>query len=312
MSKFAKRPHSGRKDKRAGVYRKEDLRSERVFLAGKSPFLAKKSLGQHFLNSKSALDKIISAGEVSADDIVIEIGPGKGALTEELLKYAGKVVAIEKDGELVAELTQKFSHAIDGFRLELAEGDILGWDIEKTVFKKKALKYKVIANIPYYITNAIIRLFLESDTQPERMVILIQKEVAERIIAKNTAVTGSKSGTEGKESLLSIAAKAYGTPKIIAKVSAGSFTPPPKVDSAILLIKDISKKNFTGIDEKTFFKIVRAGFAHKRKKLSGNLTLLYNKDKINAVFTKLKMSLDTRAEDININDWKKLAKELTK
>ncbi len=297
MRKFAKRPHSGRKDKRIGVIKNKE---EKLF--------AKKSLGQHFLNSASALEKIISAGEVTNEDIIIEVGPGKGALTEELLKRAGKVIAIEKDKELISELNDRFYGDIVGFRFELIEGDVLKWNFADAVYQKKALKYKVIANIPYYITNAIIRLFLENDNQPEIMVILIQKEVAERIIAKNS----SNGGEKIKESLLSIAVKAYGTPKIVAKVPAGSFTPPPKVDSAILAIKNISKKNFEKIDEKSFFRTVRAGFAHKRKKLSGNLTAIYKKDQIKTVFEKLNMSLDIRAEDININDWKKLVKEFQK
>lgn len=261
----------------------------------------KKSLGQHFLNSPTALAKIISAGEVTNEDIVVEVGPGKGVLTEELLKKAGKVIAIEKDRELVKFLGEKFYGEIIGFRLDLIEEDILKWNPKDALFQKKPLNYKVIANIPYYITNAIIRLFLENDNQPEIMVILIQKEVAERIVAR-----------DGKESLLSIAVKSYGTPKIIAKVPAGAFVPPPKVDSAILTISNISKKNFEKIDEKLFFKVVRAGFAHKRKKLSGNLSKLFKKDKIKTIFEQLNLSLDIRAEDINIGDWKKLVKEFLK
>jgi 16S rRNA (adenine1518-N6/adenine1519-N6)-dimethyltransferase len=300
MRRFAKRPHSGRTDKRAGVIKKnKDGQPEETMPKGK--YIAKKSLGQHFLTSQSAIDKIVAAGEVTAKDIVLEVGPGKGVLTEQLLRVAGKVIAIEKDRDLVTELKDRFSEAIYGFRLELREADILDIDPSTNLFSKKPLKYKVIANIPYYITNAIIRLFLENPAQPELMVLLVQKEVAERILAK-----------DGKESLLSIAVKAYGTPKIVSKVPAGAFNPPPKVDSAILLIKDISKKNFEKIDEKAFFKIVRASFAHKRKKVAGNLTALYKKDLIKSVFEKLKLSPDVRAEDLTVTDWKKITAEFTK
>lgn len=267
---------------------------------------AKKSLGQHFLTSQSALKQIVEVGNVTSGDIVVEIGPGNGVLTEALVGKAGKVIAIEKDNQLAGMLKEKFSRAIQGFSLELIAGDVLDFDPTTIKQSRKAVTYKVIANIPYYITNAIIRLFLEAEAQPEQMVLLIQKEVAERIIAR-----------DGKESILSIAVKAYGTPKIVAKVPAGAFNPPPKVDSAILSIEGISKKLFHSnspaeakVFEKAFFKIVRAGFAHKRKKLAGNLTSLYKKEAIIAAFTKTKLSPDTRAEDITLKDWKKLTEEL--
>lgn len=314
MRRFAKRPHSGRKDTRAGVYKKDQIENEE----NRQLYQAKKSLGQHFLTSESALKKIIDAGEVTANDIVIEVGPGKGVLTEALLQKAGKVIAIEKDKELIPELQERFLRDIEGFRLDLLEEDILDIDPSAMDFNKnprtKNRPYKVIANIPYYITNAIIRLFLETKSQPHLMVLLIQKEVAERILAR-----------DGKESILSIAVKAYGTARIEAKVPAGAFNPPPKVDSAILVISDISKKLFEDIGdtansektniaiaEKMFFKAVRAGFAHKRKKLASNLTAVYKKDKIADVFKKMKLDADTRAEDITVKDWKKLVQELSK
>jgi 16S rRNA (adenine1518-N6/adenine1519-N6)-dimethyltransferase len=293
MRNKGKRPHSGRKDTRKGVVREKTTENE--------AYRAKKSLGQHFLTSQSALDKIIGAGDIVSGDIVVEVGPGKGILTESLLTFAGKVIAIEKDRELVAHIKQTFRADIDGHRLDLIEADVLDFNPSKVFSSKIALRYKVIANIPYYITNAIIRLFLENNAQPELMVILIQKEVAERIVAK-----------DGKESLLSIAVKIYGNPKIVAKVPAGAFNPPPKVDSAILAIKDISKKNFASIDEKVFFKIVRAGFAHKRKLLASNLASLYKKEDIGSAMKNAGITKDARAEDISINEWKKLVRELVK
>jgi 16S rRNA (adenine1518-N6/adenine1519-N6)-dimethyltransferase len=171
-----------------------------------------------------------SAGEVNEKDIVIEIGPGKGALTEKLLERAGKVIAIEKDCELVKFLQEKFKKEIENGKLELIEGDILKLRITNYELRK----YKLIANIPYNITGAIIKKFLTEENQPEKMVLLVQKEVAERIVAR-----------DGKESILSLSVKAYGEPKYIMKVSKRFFSPEPKVDSAIIAINNISRGRFS-------------------------------------------------------------------
>jgi 16S rRNA (adenine1518-N6/adenine1519-N6)-dimethyltransferase len=254
--------------------------------------IPKKSLGQHFLASPSALSKIVSAGDIQADDIVVEVGPGKGVLTEALLKVAGKVIAIEKDRGLVAHLKERFSTEIASGKLDLIEGDILEFKPELLAFYSKELSYKVIANIPYYITNAIIRLFLETKIQPEVLVLLIQKEVAERIVARDK-----------KESILSIAVKAYGTPKIMAKVPAGAFFPPPKVDSAIILVHTISKKLFKKTTEALFFKVVRGGFAHKRKKALGNLKGIFPKKDLVSIFKEANLDTNVRSEDLTLTDW---------
>src|SRR3989344_4924937 len=247
---------------------------------------AKKSLGQNFLKSKKALSDMLAAGEVGENDIVLEAGPGKGALTEELLKKAGKVIAVEKDDALVEFLRDKFSSEIASGKLQLIHNDILEFDPSSYNLKPKT--YKLIANIPYYITGQFLRKFLSGDTQPSKMVILLQKEVVKRIMAN-----------DGKESILSISVKAYGRPKNIGKVSKENFSPRPKVDSALLPIDNISRDFFTchsrtggnpdsrwpnldprfhgddreggndiaepfviQTDEKRFFEIVKAGFAH--------------------------------------------------
>src|SRR3989344_3231148 len=163
----------------------------------------KKSLGQHFLKSRDALRKIIQAGEISRDDVILEIGPGKGILTTELLKYAGKVVAVEKDRELFEFLQGKFKTEVKNGLLVLINDDILNSKIENLKLKI----YKLISNIPYNITGAILKKFLTERYQPKRMVLLVQKEVAERIVARDK-----------KESILSISVKAYGEPKVIGKV----------------------------------------------------------------------------------------------
>ncbi len=259
---------------------------------------AKKSLGQHFLKSDKALKSMVNAGEVGASDIVLEIGPGKGDLTWRLILLAGKVIAVEKDDNLFDFLNEHFSKEIGTNRLDLIHGDILEFDPNVLSFYKD-FNYKLIANIPYNITGAILRKFLSATYQPERVVLLVQKEVAERIVAR-----------DNKESILSISVKVYGAPKYIETVKAGSFSPAPKVDSAILLIENISKDFFNGFSEGTFFELLRAGFASKRKKLSSNLSVLYTKENVQAAFRKLELDENARAEDVGLETWRKFAQEL--
>ena len=259
---------------------------------------AKKSLGQNFLKSKGALLAMCNAGDLFKNDIVLEIGPGKGALTEYLLKSVNKVIAIEKDPSLCDILSEKFQDEITSGHLVLVKGDILEFD--PTVYDFKSGEYKIIANIPYNITGAIFKKFLTEDIQPQTMVLLVQKEVAERIVAR-----------DNKESILSISVKAYGTPRYITKVSKKFFSPAPKVDSAIIQITNISKTNFRDQkDEDWFFQIVKAGFAHKRKVLIRNLDAVVEKSKIKEFFEKNQVSEKVRAEDLKIEDWMKLAKSL--
>ncbi len=243
-------------------------------------YKAKKSLGQNFLKSHLAIRKIIEAGEIKKEDVILEIGPGKGVLTEKLLESAGVVIAIEKDSGLVELLKEKFKKEIEEKKLILVEGDIL--DLKPSTYNLETRTYKIIANIPYNITGAILKKFLTAERQPERMILMVQKEVAERIVARDK-----------KESILSISVKAYGEPKMVMKVPARYFSPAPKVDSAVIAINNISRKNFTPplsspsqgrssgavqhsmlhsqAFEDKFWEIVKTGFAHKRKKLSGNL-----------------------------------------
>ena len=252
---------------------------------------AKKSLGQHFLTSQGAIDNIIDAGDIVGDDTILEIGPGKGVLTEKLVFFAGKVIAVEKDDALFELLKEKLKKEIKSKKLELINADIL--DYEPTG------KYKLIANIPYNITGAIFKKFLSTEHQPERTVMLVQKEVAERIVAKDK-----------KESILSLSVKAYGQPKYIQTVKAGSFSPAPKVDSAIISIENISKEFFSTFSEEDFFTILRAGFKSKRKKLSSNIATVLEKEKVLEAFKKLNLDENLRAEDLNVDGWKKLAEKL--
>ncbi|MDB5188691.1 MAG: hypothetical protein JWM92_289 [Candidatus Nomurabacteria bacterium] len=272
---------------------------------------AKKHLGQHFLKSSSALKKIVDVAAVTSNDTILEIGPGTGALTELLLVTAKKVIAIEKDRELIPLLEEKFAKEIAAGKLQLLEADILTFD--PSLFRPGLKSYKLVANIPYYITGAIIEKFLSTACQPALMVLLIQKEVAERIIAR-----------DGKESILSTAVKAYGKPKIIAKVPPGAFVPPPTVDSAILSIEGISRDFFVsprhssgeaeaGCDEKLFFAVMKSIFGKKRKQIGGSLAeFLQNKDLALSALAKAGIDTKTRPEDIDLQTWKKLIQAVGK
>ncbi len=259
---------------------------------------AKKSLGQNFLKSKSALKTIIETGQITPEDTIIEIGPGKGALTEHILQSGATLIAIEKDDELFAYLSDKYQEYISTKKLTLIHSDIL--DLDDSFFKLPTKNYKLIANIPYNITGQIIRKFLTATHKPTDMVLLVQKEVSDRIVAR-----------DGKESLLSLSVKLYGTPKYIKKVPARDFSPAPKVDSAILHIKDIQKPNLTPQEETIFFDVLHAGFAHKRKMLAGNLSLKFPKEKVLALFSDLSLSEKVRAEDLTLSQWVDITRSLS-
>ena len=279
---------------------------------------AKKALGQNFLKSEPALRRILEAGEIKKGDVILEIGPGKGKLTEKLLEKIspavagqGLVIAVEKDRELFEFLKEKFAKKIEKRSLVLVHGDILDFQVES--YKVKS--YKVIANIPYNITGAILKKFLTAEHQPTSMVLMVQHEVAKRILGREGKAKPLKIKPSGvarsaksgfRESLLSISVKAYGEPKMVMKVPARYFSPSPKVDSAVISIKNISRKFFTqnDINEDRFWEILRMGFAHKRKKLFGNLKSL----KSGNFDSKKELIGNKRAEDLTLSDWVELAK----
>ena len=245
---------------------------------------AKKSLGQNFLMHARIAERIADAARLTPEDTALEIGPGTGMLTRALLARAGKVVAIEADGELYAELSATFAVAIAAGRLTLVRGDIR--DFSPGTLSRG---YRLVANIPYYLTGEIFRMFLESEIQPRSMTLLVQKEVAERIARSR------------KESLLSLSVKAYGMPKYEFTVPRGAFRPAPNVDSAVLSVRDISRANFaTPEEERRFFALLRAGFAHKRKFLAKNLK--------EAGFFSFEIPEKARAEDFALSDWLLLAR----
>jgi len=266
---------------------------------------AKRSLGQHFLKSERALLVIVRAGSINPGDIILEIGPGMGALTEKLLATNCQVLAIEKDDKLYEFLKTKFEKYISLGKLKLIHGNALEFNPQS--YQLEPRSYKLISNIPYNITGAILKKFLGAKNQPKIMALLVQKEVAKRIIGRPLGGSASK---WGKESILSISVKAYGAPKYIETVKAGSFAPAPKVDSAIIAIENISKKFFADFSENKFFRILRAGFKSKRKKLSSNLATIFAKAKILETFRKLDLDSNLRAEDVDLDTWKKLAAHL--
>ena len=193
-----------------------------------SSMRAKKSLGQHFLTSRVITNHIVQTADVQKTDTVLEVGPGKGILTTALLERSKKVLAVEKDKSLVAFLKEKFESEIKNKKLILVHGDILQYDLSE--FRIPNSEFKLVANIPYYITGEFLRKMLSCQMQPFLMTLLVQKEVAKRIVS-----------TDKKESILSLSVKVYGEPKYIKTVPARYFKPKPKVDSAILSVENISK-----------------------------------------------------------------------
>jgi 16S rRNA (adenine1518-N6/adenine1519-N6)-dimethyltransferase len=264
----------------------------------------KKTLGQNFLKSKEAIEKIVNASLITPGDIVVEVGPGEGVLTNELLLAGAHVIAIEKDQRCIPLLSERFSDALADGHLQLIDGDILDPNNTHVLFNemlRDVPTYKVVANIPYYITGLLFRFFLEEHRQPTLLTFLVQKEVADNIIARDK-----------KESILSLSIKVFGEPHYGGKVSKEHFTPPPKVDSAIITITDIGHERLGGVSEKKFFSILKAGFRARRKKLINNLSdgLDYDKKDLLGVFQKLHINEKVRGEDLPITTWVALAQVL--
>lgn len=256
-------------------------------------FKKDKSYGQNFLIDQNILQKIVATGEITSTDFILEIGTGQGVMTEELAKRAGQVLSLEVDQRLIEELQEKFAQQKN---IEIKNIDVLSFDPKSLV----GSPYKIIANIPYNLTSPILTKFLFATHQPELMVLLVQKEVAERIC-----------GSTGSNSFLTIMVQYFGRPEILQIVKPGSFNPPPKVDSAILKIASIKKRQAVD-QEKFFFQVVRIGFSQKRKMLKKNLKALFLDSVIKQAFEQTALSLECRAEDLNLNQWLELSKNLSK
>ena len=253
-----------------------------------------KRLGQNLLIDKQVIKKVIRTANLQPKDIVLEIGPGTGVLTQEIAKTAKKVIAVEKDPSMCQILKQ----ALGDFKnVEIVNKDIL--DFQFPISKQ----YKTVANLPFYITAPVIRKFLESKNPPKEMILIIQKEVAQRICARPP-----------KMNLLAVSVQFYSKPKIISYISKKSFYPMPKVDSAIIKITpcvNCAKPSLAQNKDK-FFRIVKAGFSHPRKQLANNIAngLKLNKQKINDLLLKNNIKPSQRAETLSINNWIQLTKVL--
>ncbi|KKS01469.1 MAG: Ribosomal RNA small subunit methyltransferase A [Candidatus Yanofskybacteria bacterium GW2011_GWA2_41_22] len=262
--------------------------------------IPKKSLGQNFLVNQGVLNKIIVAAEIKKDDIILEVGPGTGNLTKKLASAAKEVIAVEKDGRLIDQLKTKFS---ENGNVKIIEGDILEFNPE--AYSLKSGEYKIVANIPYYITSHFLRIIFESAgwrmAQPKLIVLMIQKEVAQRIMAKPPHMN-----------LLALSVQFYAEPKIISSVSRGSFQPMPKVDSAIIKLETRDTRHETREKQEKLFEIIRAGFSEKRKQLIGNLAKNFGatKEKIKNILSSAGIKENARAENLSLEEWQKLAKLL--
>jgi 16S rRNA (adenine1518-N6/adenine1519-N6)-dimethyltransferase len=259
-------------------------------LLRQSDLRARKGLGQHFLVDAEVLSLIIATAELKADDTIVEVGPGLGILTRELAKKAGNVVAIELDDGLAALLKKRL---VSFNNVTIINADVLKTEPKDIV---KGQGYKVVANLPYYITSPVLRHFLEASVKPQTMVVMVQKEVAEAIAAK-----------PGDMSLLSVSVQFYGSPEIISTVPPESFYPAPEVSSAIVKIA-VYPKPAVDVDEKGFFDTVRASFAAPRKQLANSLAKGLGKGKAEVLPFLQKAGIDPqrRAETLTIEEWASL------
>ncbi len=252
---------------------------------------AEKSLGQNFLQDPSALEKIALAAEINENDFVLEIGPGLGSLTRYLAFSAKEVTAVELDPDMLAPLKAVLKPYQN---VRVVHGDILKLSISEII---KEAEYLVVANIPYYITSAVIRHLLESDPKPRRVVLTIQKEVAERICEN-----------PGDLSLLALSVQVYGKPAIAAIIPAAAFHPAPKVDSAVLRIDIYDQPLIPTELLRTFFKLTKAGFSQKRKTLRNSLSSGLHIPTVESGSLLASAGIDSerRAETLSIEEWKKL------
>ncbi|OGG41449.1 ribosomal RNA small subunit methyltransferase A [Candidatus Kaiserbacteria bacterium RIFCSPHIGHO2_01_FULL_46_22] len=263
-------------------------------------FQTKKSLGQHFLNNPTVPRWLCDAAEIKIKDVVLEIGPGTGALTRELLSRGAKVVALEADPRAVTVLEEEFASELETGQFRLHHVDVRRFD--PTTLDLKDHHFKVVANIPYYLTGQLFRIFLSGKTQPSSLVFLVQKEVGKR------ATDGCEKG--GKESLLSLSIKVFGDPSYIKTVGKGHFSPPPKVDSAIVKVSNISRDKLKDLSLELFFELLHYGFGSKRKQLIGNLAKYYPRQTLLECFSKVEIDPAARAEDIPLETWVKLGQYL--
>jgi 16S rRNA (adenine1518-N6/adenine1519-N6)-dimethyltransferase len=250
-----------------------------------------KSLGQHWLRDRTILAAIADAAELTPSDTVLEIGPGLGTLTSEILRQTDKVIAVEYDGELARKLPGQFP----GKDLTVINEDILTFDLDSL-----PAGYKVVANVPYYITSKIIERLMTAHNKPSIAVLLVQKEVAQRIAAR-----------PGDMSILAVSAQLYAEASLGALVPRRFFTPPPKVDSQVIVLRTRTTPLVPAEDERALFRVVKAGFRAKRKKLRSSISagLAITKPAAEELLRHANIDPELRAEDLSIDDWLRLARD---
>lgn len=250
-----------------------------------------RSRGQNFLINEKVYDDIVEAAEIKKDDVVLEVGPGLGFLTEKLAKKAKKVIAVELDDKLADLLNKRLKN--DGIdNIEVINKNVLDLQLAKHGLEK----YKIVANLPYNITSVFLRKFLEVENKPKSMVLMLQKEVAERIAAK-----------PGQMSVLAVSVQFYAEPTVLFNVPASDFYPAPKVDSAVIKIQIPSFK-FQVSSDKDFFRLVKFGFSSKRKMLKNNLAAGYHigQKEAGEIIERAGLEKTARAQELSVDDWKKL------
>ena len=259
------------------------------------PPRAKKSLGQNFLVDGRVRAKIVDAADISPDDTIVEIGPGRGFLTKGLAEQAGRVVAIELDDALIPHLSEKFA---DCDNVKIIEGDARTADIECLV--GKATEYKVVANLPYYAATPIVRRFLEATHKPTTLVVMVQREVGQEMTAP-----------PGKMGILSVATQVYGSARIVTSVPPKAFRPSPNVTSAVLRIDTYSEPLVAFDSADTFFTLVRAGFSAPRKQIHNSLKngLEIGSEQVMALLQSAGISPTRRAQTLSIDEWRDLYRE---
>ena len=279
-------------------------------------FNPKKSLAQNFLVDETHLSAIADAATLSDMDTVLEIGPGLGVLTKHLAAQAGRVVAVELDDRLIEFLQYRF---LNQPHVSIVHSDILKTDISSlldvadspaeptsklnhTALDHRKSSYKAVANLPYYITSKVLRFLLEADVSPTVAVLLMQKEVAQRICA-----------TPGNLSVLAVSVQFYAEPEIIHHVPSDAFYPKPKVDSAVLRLNVLPSPAVEGVDPKQFFRVVKAGFSQKRKQLLNSLSagLQFNKADASSALEQAQIDPKRRAETLTLAEWGNLCHILT-
>jgi 16S rRNA (adenine1518-N6/adenine1519-N6)-dimethyltransferase len=252
--------------------------------------LPKKSMGQHWLSDSDALEAMCNAANIHPGELVFEIGPGTGELTAKLLEHKAKVIALEYDDQLLQVLHERFK-SINAEQLTLLEGDVRTYDFTNIPVSN----YKIVANIPYYLTANLMRRLTDNIiNKPTTAVLLVQKEVAERVAA-----------VPGDMSIIAVAAQFYYSVTLGRVVKAELFTPPPKVDSQILIMNYDPNPLYSNIDAKLFFRIVKAGFSQRRKTLLNTLSggLQIPRIEVETILEEVKIETQTRAQSLSLNDW---------